>query len=115
MGLDRNRHETRLLGDAFYETRLIREQLLDRTGSRFLFEGVYDDAETMHRLMDNAAEEGKALGLTVGTGLSAEQAARLTRDIVWLEETEYMGQTVLVPRLYLCEQTLAELDAREPC
>ena len=112
MGLDRNRHETRLLGDAFYETRLIREQLLDRTGSRFLFEGVYDDAETMHRLMDNAAEEGKALGLTVGTGLSAEQAARLTRDIVWLEETEYMGQTVLVPRLYLCEQTLAELDAR---
>lgn len=109
MGLDLNKMQTRLLGDAFYETRLVRDQLMALTGTRYLFAGVTDDAKTMRLLMDNAAEEGRRLGLSVGVALSPEQLANLTKDVVWLEEQTYMGETVLVPRLYLAATTRANL------
>ena len=112
IGYDLAAEQRKLLGDAFYETRLVREQLLAQTGQRYLFAGVVDDAQTMRLLMDNALEAGKAFGLSVGVSLSPEQVASLTKDIVWLEEAEYNGQTVLVPRLYLCEASRAELSVR---
>ncbi|SHN69925.1 hemagglutinin repeat-containing protein [Desulfovibrio litoralis] len=112
MGFNLEASHAMLLGDAFYETRMIREQILAQTGNRYLFEDIADDAETMHRLMDNAAEEGQSLGLTVGTALTSEQIASLTKDIVWLEEQTYMGQTVLVPRLYLADATKATIAVR---
>lgn len=44
-----------------------------------------------------------SLQLSVGVGLSAEQVAALTHDIVWLEEAEVNGEKVLVPVLYLAQ------------
>jgi filamentous hemagglutinin len=88
------------LGDAFYETRLVQDQILAVTGKRFL-SGYGSDADQMRGLMDNAAEEAQALNLAMGVSLSSEQVAALTRDIIWLVEEEYMGQKVLVPHLYL--------------
>nr|WP_318652510.1 hemagglutinin repeat-containing protein [Pseudomonas sp. PDM19] len=44
-----------------------------------------------------------SLQLSVGVGLSAEQVAALTHDIVWLEEAIVNGEKVLVPVLYLAQ------------
>ena len=112
IGYDLTTEQRRLFGDSFFETRLVREQLLAQTGQRYLFESVADDAATMRLLMDNALEAGKSLGLSVGVSLTPEQIGNLSKDIIWLEEIEYEGQTVLAPRLYLCEATRAELTVR---
>jgi len=51
--------------------------------------------------MDNALVAQQALQLSPGVALNKDQINRLTRDIVWLEETQIEGQTVLVPTVYL--------------
>ena len=112
MGLNLDRLQAKLLGDAFYESRLIREQITAMAGVRYLFSGVTDDAETIRQLMDNAVEAGQALDLSVGVALTPEQVARLDKDIVWLEEIDYNGQKALVPRLYLSDATRSGLALR---
>ncbi|WP_413614878.1 hemagglutinin repeat-containing protein [Halomonas cupida] len=97
----------RLLGDGRYETRLIRDEVLANTGQRFLDTSLEDDYAQYRYLMDNAIAAEEALDLRVGVGLTAEQMAALTHDIVWLEEQEIDGQKVLAPVLYL-----AQLDER---
>lgn len=93
----------RRLGDGFYESRLIRDAVLARTGQRFLADDLSSDEEQFRYLMDNAAASKKALNLSVGVGLSAEQVGALTHDIVWMENRVVEGQTVLVPVLYLAQ------------
>lgn len=90
------------LGDAWFENQLIESQLLGLTGSRQI-------ADSYQGLMDNALALQKQLALTPGQRLSAEQAARLDRDIVWMEERTVNGQTVLVPQIYLASATRATL------
>lgn len=104
IGLDQSRQQAVLLGDAFYETRLVQQEILAATGQRFL-DGYSTDADQMRGLMDNAADQAKDLNLSVGVALSADQAAALTRDIVWLVEEEHMGEKVLVPHVYLASAT----------
>ena len=90
------------LGDGFYEQRLIREAIVDRTGQRYLA-GLTSDEAMFRYLMDNAIASKDALGLSLGVSLTAEQVAALTHDIVWMEEREVMGEKVLVPMLYLAQ------------
>ena len=107
-GYDSNKVQKRF-GDAYVETRLIRDQIYELTGSRFV--GAPDDMRgQMQALYDNAIDESKRLGLTVGTSLSPSQIAALQTDITWLETQTVQGQQVLVPRLYLSQATLASLD-----
>ncbi|WP_261395972.1 DUF637 domain-containing protein [Halomonas sp. DP8Y7-1] len=98
----------RLLGDGRYESRLIRQAVLATTGQRYLSEGLGDDYAQYRYLMDNALASKDRLSLALGVGLSPEQVAALTHDIVWLEERQIDGQTVLAPVLYL-----ANLDSRD--
>ena len=98
----------KVLGDAYFDTRLIRRAVLDQTGYRFLDQTVASDREQMRRLLLSGVEAGRALNLAVGVALTTEQQAQLTRDIVWYVAVEYEGRTVLVPRLYLTPETLAE-------
>jgi len=79
------------LGDGFYEQRLIREQINNLTGLRFLV-GYADDETQYQALMTNGATFADAHQLTIGVALTAEQIAQLTSDIVWLVE-----QTVTLP------------------
>ena len=95
-------HAQKLLGDGLYEQRLIRDAVLARTGQRFLA-GLTSDEAQFRYLMDNAIASQEALQLSVGVGLSAEQVAALTHDIVWMEEREVSGQKVLAPVLYLAQ------------
>ncbi|TLX58759.1 heme utilization protein [Stutzerimonas nosocomialis] len=90
------------LGDGLYEQRLIREAIVARTGQRYLA-GLTSDEAMFRYLMDNAIASKDALGLALGVSLTAEQVAALTHDIVWMEEHEVMGETVLVPVLYLAQ------------
>ncbi|RJP63168.1 MAG: filamentous hemagglutinin N-terminal domain-containing protein, partial [Comamonadaceae bacterium] len=93
------------LGDGFIEQRLIREQVGQLTGRRFLGDFTTDEAQYL-ALMDAGTTFAQAHLLRPGITLSAEQVAALTSDIVWLETQTITlpdGTTTqaLVPRVYL--------------
>ena len=96
------------LGDGFYEQKLIREQITELTGRRFL-DGYSSDEEQYKALMTNGALYAQALQLKVGVALTAEQMAQRTSDIVWLVEQEVEGEKVLVPVIYLAQVQAGDL------
>lgn len=103
------------LGDGFYEQKLVREQVVQLTGQRFLDGYSSDEAQYM-ALMNNAATFAKEYQLSPGVALSAEQMAHLTSDIVWLVEKDVLlpsGQTTraLVPQLYVRSVQDGDLSA----
>lgn len=90
------------LGDGLYEQRLIRDAVVARTGQRYI-DGLSSDEALFRYLMDNAIAYKDKLQLQLGVGLSAEQMAVLTHDIVWLEEVEVNGEKVLALVVYLAQ------------
>jgi len=93
------------LGDGFYEQRLIREQINQLTGKRYLA-GYTSDETEYQALMSNGATFAQAHQLIPGVVLTEAQTAQLTSDIVWLvEQTVTLpdGSTVqaLVPQVYV--------------
>ncbi|SEP47845.1 filamentous hemagglutinin, partial [Propionispora vibrioides] len=104
LSLDPDQVQKRL-GDGFYEQQLVREQVTQLTGNRFL-SGYSSDEEQYKALMDNASVFAQEQHLTVGVALTAEQMAQLTTDMVWLVDKEITlpsGETThaLVPQLYV--------------
>ncbi|SCM83023.1 Filamentous hemagglutinin family N-terminal domain protein [uncultured Sporomusa sp.] len=97
------------LGDGYYEQKLVTEQLTGLTGKRFL-DGYSSDLEQYKALMENGAVAAEEMGLTIGVGLTAEQVASLTSDIVWLVEETINGQKVLVPEVYLSSLKAEDLS-----
>ncbi|MFK8260729.1 hemagglutinin repeat-containing protein, partial [Erwinia sp. AnSW2-5] len=93
-------YDYRFLGDAAFDTRYVRNALLNQTGNRYL-NGVGSDLEQMRYLLDNAASARQSLGLKFGVSLDAKQVAALDHSIVWWEATQINGETVMVPKLYL--------------
>jgi filamentous hemagglutinin len=97
------------LGDGFYEQKLIREQVAEMTGKRYLA-NYTDDSEEYKALMNGAITFAQTYRLRPGIALTAQQVAQLTSDIVWLEEQSVRlpdgsSQKVLVPKLYLKAQS----------
>ncbi|GLQ98656.1 hemagglutinin repeat-containing protein [Dyella mobilis] len=92
------------LGDAFYETQLVMEQITGLTGKRYL-DGDTDALEQYKALMDAGTQEAKQFNLAVGVALTPEQMASLTQDMVWLVNETVNGEHVLVPVVYLSQQT----------
>jgi len=93
------------LGDGFYEQKLIREQIAQLTGRRFL-DGFANDEAQYRALIDNAVTLASDWNLVPGVALSAEQMAQLTSDIVWLVERNVTlangeSRKVLVPQVYV--------------
>ncbi|MCL1570823.1 hemagglutinin repeat-containing protein [Xanthomonas nasturtii] len=93
------------LGDGYYEQKLVREQIGQLTGRRFL-EGYKSDEAQYQALLDVGATIGKAWNLRPGVALTDAQMAQLTSDIVWLvEQTVTLPDgsttTALVPQVYL--------------
>ena len=92
------------LGDGYYEQRLIREQVMNLTGQRYLG-GFSNDEDQYKALMNNAIAFSQRYHLTPGVALTPEQMALLTKDIVWLVNAQVRlpdgsSQTVLVPQVY---------------
>ncbi|EFF3626771.1 Contact-dependent inhibitor A, partial [Escherichia coli] len=95
----------RFLGDAAFDTRYVSNVILNQTGSRYI-NGTGSDLAQMKYLMDSAAAQQKALGLTFGVSLTAGQVAQLTRSLLWWESVTINGQTVMVPKLYLSPEDI---------
>lgn len=98
-------HMHKRLGDGYYEQKLVNEQINRLTGYRRL-DGYNNDEEQFKALMNSGITAAKEFGLSLGVSLSAEQVARLTSDIVWLETQtvtlpDGSTQTVLVPKVYV--------------
>ena len=92
------------LGDGFYEQGLIRDQILNQTGQRYLGSYTDDDAE-YKALMDAGIAYAKEMRIAPGVPLSKEQIAALTSDMVWLETKTITingkTQEVIYPHVYL--------------
>ena len=106
VGYEDKWNRVRRLGDAYYENELIERSVTEKLGTRFL-NGKEISAKD---LMDNAAEEAKKNGLTIGQPLTKEQIAKLDKDIVWYEYQNVDGIQVLAPKVYLSQNTLKNLN-----
>ena len=85
---------------------MIERSVTEKLGTRFL-NGKEISAKD---LMDNAAEEAKKNGLTIGQPLTKEQIAKLDKDIVWYEYQNIDGIQVLAPKVYLSQNTLKNIN-----
>jgi len=108
LGYDPTTAEKRL-GDSFYEAQLVRDQLLQLTGRRNI-DGASSYNQWYQALLDNGVALAQDLNLKPGLALSKEQVGALQKNLVWLEEREVAGQKVLVPVLYLANQSEMELQ-----
>ncbi|WP_431132256.1 filamentous hemagglutinin N-terminal domain-containing protein [Variovorax paradoxus] len=104
LGLDPN-DTLKRLGDGFYEQKLIREQVAQLTGYRYL-DGFNSDEDQYTALMNAGVTFAKEYGLRPGIALTPAQMAQLTSDIVWLVEQtvtlpDGSTQRVLVPQVYV--------------
>ncbi|WP_258875912.1 hemagglutinin repeat-containing protein [Fusobacterium hwasookii] len=106
IGYEEKWDRVKRLGDAYYENELIERSITEKLGTRFL-NGKEISAK---ELMDNAAIEAKKNALTVGNSLTKEQIAKLDKDIVWYEYQNLDGIQVLVPKIYLSQNTLKNLN-----
>ncbi|MDQ7970278.1 MAG: filamentous hemagglutinin N-terminal domain-containing protein, partial [Oxalicibacterium faecigallinarum] len=93
------------IGDGFYEQKLVREQIAQLTGRRFL-DGYASDEAQYQALMEAGITHATKWNLVPGIALSAEQVAQLTSDIVWLVAQEVTlpdgsMTTALVPQVYV--------------
>lgn len=93
------------LGDGYYEQKLVREQIGQLTGRRFL-DGYASDEAQYRALLEAGATVASEWGLRPGLALTEAQMAQLTSDIVWLvEQTVTLADgsttTALVPQVYL--------------
>ncbi|WP_161805130.1 beta strand repeat-containing protein, partial [Amantichitinum ursilacus] len=93
------------LGDGFYEQQLVRDQVAQLTGRRFL-DGYSSDQAEYQALLSNGATMAKAWNLTPGVALTDAQVAQLTSDVVWLVSKTVTlpdGSTTqaLVPQVYV--------------
>ena len=93
------------LGDGFYEQKLVREQVAELTGRRFL-DGYSTDEAQYRALLETGVTVARQYNLKVGVELSAAQIAALTADVVLLVEKDVVlpdGSTTraLVPQLYV--------------
>lgn len=93
------------IGDGFYEQRLVREQIAQLTGQRFLNDHSDDEAQYQELMLAGVTFATEHM-LVPGIALSAQQIEQLTSDIVWLvEETVRLADgtehQVLSPKVYL--------------
>ncbi|MEI7215203.1 hemagglutinin repeat-containing protein, partial [Pectobacterium versatile] len=102
-------HDYRFLGDAEFDTRYISQAVLKQSGQRHL-NGTGSDLEQMQTLLDNAAAAQKGMNLQLGVSLTPEQVANLSQSLVWWENIEVNGQTVLAPKLYLAQADKSNLQ-----
>ena len=102
------------LGDGFYETQLVQNQVTSLTGRKYL-PGDTSAEQQYRQLMLSGVAVQKQFSLQPGVALTDAQMAALTEDIVWLvNQTVTMPdgtrQTVLVPQVYLAKTDDATLS-----
>ena len=108
IGYDPQTVEKRL-GDGMYEQQLVEDQLTSLTGRAV--PGPYTDAQSMYEaLMSAGATLAQSLNLPLGMGLSAQQVAALTSNVVIMQTQVVDGQSVLVPVVYLAQASAQNMQ-----
>jgi filamentous hemagglutinin len=96
----------RLVGDQFFQTRIIEEQLRTISKTTFLLSSSETNINNeIKSLLDNAADEYTRLGLTTNASLTQSQINNLQKDIIWFETKTIDGATYIVPTIYLTQTT----------
>ena len=96
----------RLVGDQFFQTKIIEEQLRTITKNSYLLSASETNVNNeIKSLLDNAADEYTRLGLTTNTSLTQAQINSLNKDIIWFETQTIDGATYIVPKIYLTQTT----------
>ncbi len=96
----------RLVGDQFFQTKIIEEQL--RTISKnspLLSSSETNINNEIKTLLDNAADEYARLGLNTNATLTQSQINSLQKDIIWFETKNIDGNLYVVPTIYLAQAT----------
>ncbi|WP_253382080.1 two-partner secretion domain-containing protein [unidentified bacterial endosymbiont] len=101
-----------VIGDNYFVSELIRREVTSSVGSFFAVRDGLEGDDLVQSLMDNAgvASGDEELGLVVGEPLTEEQKANLDQDIVWFVSQNINGVDVLVPVVYLCPETLKQIE-----
>jgi filamentous hemagglutinin len=113
IGLNLNQIQTqfeqqsaRLIGDQFFQTKIIEEQLRTISKNSFLLSTKETNSNNeIKTLIDNASSEYNRLGLTTNKSLTQTQINNLQQDIIWFETKNIDGQSYIVPKIYLSKIT----------
>ncbi|WP_171057388.1 hypothetical protein, partial [Pseudomonas fluorescens] len=98
-----------VIGDAFFDNQLITQSIQETTGGYFAAKDGLSGTALVKTLMDNAASEEVAQNLEFGVPLTRDQYNMLTHDIIWYEPEVVNGYSVLSPKVYLSQATLADV------
>ncbi|AHI27238.1 Filamentous hemagglutinin (plasmid) [Komagataeibacter xylinus E25] len=108
-----NTADYEFLGDSYFDTEFIQQQIVASTGQTFLGSSYETANEQMELLLNNAVSESNALDLTFGAALTASQQEALTQNIVWYVPETVDGRSVLAPKLYLAPGQATLSDGAE--
>jgi filamentous hemagglutinin family protein len=117
--------DQRLVGDQFFQNKIITEQLQTISKNSFLLsQSETDSNKEIQNLIDNSANEYARLGLTANKPLTQSQINNLQKDIVWFETQTILfdssgsictkcsdgkngvtSKTYIVPKVYLSQAT----------
>ncbi len=98
--------DQRMIGDQFFQNKIIEEQLRTITKNSVLLSNNNFDANAeIKSMFDNAAAEYARLGLDANKSLTKTQIAGLQKDIIWFETQTIDGATYIVPKIYLTQET----------
>ncbi|WP_444932666.1 DUF637 domain-containing protein [Microbulbifer sp. JTAC008] len=105
----------KLVGDSFVQSRYVRDQIQELLGRHLIdSDSAYfkDETSQLKTLYDNAFLYAKLASTTeiYGDPISESKFDRENSpyDMVWPERRVIRGETVIVPVVYLTEQTIAE-------
>ena len=100
--------DIKLLGDSFYESRIVNRAILESTGKRYL-NGAANEKEQMQILLDNSIKAMEDFNLSIGTALTKEQINNLKSDIIWYVEEEVNGVMFLSLKYIYLKKLLLHL------
>lgn len=101
---DLNAKDVLLLGDAYFDYRLINSMLSNSLGFSL-------DNNEIKALIDNGVEYFKNNDLKIGESLNKSSIDNLDKDMIVYVNVRYKNKEVLAPMLYLSKQSLAKVKA----
>lgn len=105
--------DKRMIGDQFFQTKIIEEQLRTITKNSFLLSSSETSVNNeIQNLLNNAADEYTRLGLnsSLNKSLTQSQINNLQKDVIWFETQTINGQAYIVPKIYLSQATRDRLQ-----
>lgn len=101
----------KLIGDAYVQSRYIRQQVFDLLGRHLIYANSKNISETsqINTLYDAAyAFAKKNPAINFGANLDTAILANLTADMIWPEARVINGENVVVPIVYLTDITIRD-------